>query len=111
MLTEAEKKWLEKRKPPTVKPWCTTADDNFCNHCTQYDIDCVPWFRNTGDCPTHRGGDFRDAAEFEARVSRIMALYLGAPPCGVGTCNNPNFLCPECRLKHARLKAEQEMEE
>ena len=110
MLTEAEKKWLEKRKPPTVKPWCTTADDNFCSHCKQYDIDCVPWFRNTGDCPTHRGGDFRDAAEFEARVAKRLLLLM--PCAGVGECVEPatTLTCDACHLKHARLAVEAEME-
>lgn len=72
-LEERTLEWLKGRKPPTVKPWRTTADDNFCQHCKQYDIDCVPWYRNTGDCPTERGGDFRDAAEFEARVAASIA--------------------------------------
>ena len=114
MLTDSEKKWLEERKPPTVKPWCTTADDNFCNHCKQYDIDCVPWFRNTGDCPTHRGGDYRDAAEFEARVAVKLALNTHPVPCIEHGCPHkmPNIsFCVPCRLKHARLAVEAEMEE
>ena len=108
--------WLEKRKPPTEKPWPTTADDNFCKHCKQRITDCVPWYRNTGDCPTDRGGDFRDAAEFEARVAAKMASTLR--PCE----NCPDFLqaprCPAlglrpyyCMLRNARLAVEAEMEQ
>lgn len=118
MLTEADKKWLEERKPPTVKPWRTTADDNFCNHCKQYDIDCVPWFRNTGDCPTHRGGNYRDAAEFEARVAAKLATMtcdrfcpdvLNNKICRRGWADlRPMYTC---RLKHARLEVEAEMEQ
>lgn len=116
MLTEADKTWLEERKPPTVKLCPTTADDNFCKHCKQYDIDCVPWFRNTGDCPTHRGGDYREAAEFEARVAAKLAEgicgfcddFASFPSCPLSIYSRPKY--DYCTLKHARLAVEAEME-
>ena len=104
MLTEAEKKWLEERKS-SLRYACHSCKFKGEGGCFY-----VPPIEREWCYLDHVNQDWADAAEFEARVSRIMALYLGAPPCGVGTCNNPNFLCPECRLKHARLKAEQEME-
>jgi hypothetical protein len=105
MLTEAEKKWLEERKDK--------GEYNFyyCQYCNKIPS-IVTGGLCAGPCPMYPGGfEYEDAAEFEARVSRIMALYLGAPPCGTGKCNNPDFLCPECRLKYARLAVEQEMED
>lgn len=60
--------------------------------------------------------DFRDAAEFEARVAaKLTGLNAAELPC------YPNFLClfsakhlgmgcKDCFLKHARLAVEAEME-
>jgi hypothetical protein len=113
MLTEKDKAWLEKRKPPTQKPWATTADDNFCRACKKYNIDCVPWFRNTVDCPTDQGGHYRDAAEFEARVAAKLANYDYTDPC-LGKRHCPyagkGWTCSRCNLKQARLAVEAEME-
>ena len=114
MLTDKDREWLEKRKPPTEKPWPTTADDNFCKHCKQRITDCVPWYRKTGDCPTDRGGDFRDAAEFEARVAAKLAQNTQAVPCIEHGCPHGMpliWLCVSCRLKYARLAVEAEMEQ
>lgn len=118
VLTEADKKWLEERKPPTKQPYKTTADDNFCRYCARYNTHCTPWFRDVAYCPTDQGGDFRDAAEFEARV----AAKLAQSPCW--SCPEKSKLsCPRgksdangrpkaeaCRLKHVRLAVEQEMD-
>ena len=62
--------------------------------------------------------DYRDAAEFEARV----AVYLAKSPCL--TCPDNPRNCPRentpekgrpwleaCRMKHARIAVEQEMEQ
>lgn len=82
MLTEAEKKWLEKRKPPTKQPYKTTADDNFCRYCARYNTHCTPWFRDVAYCPTDQGGDFKDAAEFESRMVAKLAFFEdGCTPC------------------------------
>lgn len=113
MLTEAEKRWLEERKPPTKKIYKTTADDNFCRHCTRYNTNCTPWFRDVAYCPTDQGGDFRDAAEFSARVAAKLAGREHPVPCCSGKCCHPipyARLCPACRLKHAHLEVEAEME-
>lgn len=105
MLTEAEKKWLEERETfiREEEAWYS------CARCEKFKPN-YPCYLRSCLIPWASEEDYRDTAEFEARVSRIMALYLGAPPCGTGKCNNPGFLCPECRLKHARLAVEQEME-
>lgn len=116
MLTEAEKMWLEERKPPTKKPYKTTADDNFCRHCTRYNTNCIPWFRDVAYCPTDQGGDFRDAAEFSARVAAKLAEETAKwEPCyNSGRCPVDVLYakkCIPCRLKHARLEVEAEMEQ
>ena len=119
MLTDKDREWLEKRKPPTEKPWPTTADDNFCKHCKQRITDCVPWYRNTGDCPTDRGGDFRDAAEFEARVAaKLSRMDWEDVPCAHGMSlfcpkkGGPHINCGSwCLMREARLAVEAEMEQ
>ena len=128
MLTEAEKKWLEERKPPTKQPYKTTADDNFCRYCARYNTHCTPWFRDVAYCPTDKGGDFTDAAEFEARVAALLSVSENRlTPCLTdlnpetrGECKQWRFYwrnsyavywgCAACRLKYARLAVEQEME-
>lgn len=113
MLTEAEKRWLEERKPPTKKIYKTTADDNFCRHCTRYNTKCTPWFRDVAYCPTEQGGDFRDAAEFSARVAAKLAEDVESYFEIINGVRIPIrwdenvFL----RLKHARLAVEAEMEQ
>lgn len=117
MLTEAEKRWLEERKPPTKKIYKTTADDNFCRHCTRYNTNCTPWFRDVAYCPTDQGGDFRDAAEFSARVAAKLAksACLVCPDNQHGGCPTREIAAhgrehvEACRLKHARLAVEAEM--
>ena len=75
-LTEHERKWLEERKKKNTR-LCTTCQ----NH--------APWYvrgklvklgcrTDSGEaCPFYRSShtldDYRDAAEFEARVSRCIA--------------------------------------
>ena len=114
MLTEAEKRWLEERKPPTKKIYKTTADDNFCRHCTRYNTNCTPWFRDVAYCPTDLGGDFRDAAEFEARVAaKALTRFDTCNDCAgfcFGDCSWDEPSCEAVRLKHARLAVEAEME-
>ena len=59
-------------------------------------------------CPL--ASDFRDAAEFEARVNVILAN--GVESCehcpAIGWCDFP--ACEESRIKYARLVVEEEME-
>lgn len=109
MLTEAEKKWLEERENRICK---------FCIHCPGYlnTIPCLDWWDGTCMMDTTLE-EFRDAAEFEARV----AAKLAQSPCW--SCPEKSKLsCPRgkseangrpkaeaCRLKHARLAVEEEM--
>lgn len=114
MLTADEKRWLQRRK-------------NLCSRCAKYGY-CKTGKKhgfNTETCrfweiraPKGRifvNEDFQDAAEFEARVAERLAR---------NTCYNcPDLLegCPtafeyprrtdkSCRMKHARLAVEDEMD-
>lgn len=105
MLTEAEKKWLkQKENLDEVSEICYTVGS--CEDCYAKES-CYLW-----------PNDYRDAAEFEARVAARMAQS----PCW--SCPEKSKLsCPRgkseangrpkaeaCRLKHARLTEEEEME-
>jgi len=120
MLTEQERKWLELRK-------------NVCFRCKKRRQTCSLQLRE--DC--RKAGypirdlamvippDYRDAAEFEARVAVVAAT--GAQPCLVddelpllgGECPegkekecfrfSPCFT--HCGLKHARLYVEEKMDQ
>lgn len=114
MLTEAEERWLARRK-------------NLCGRCewNLYGNPCVKYGR-AGEIGTCRGfeprevgsDDYRDAAEFEARVAEKLArdICFRCP-------DRYNEICPKgigyfrlklgiasCGMKHARLAAEEEME-
>ena len=59
--------------------------------------------------------DYRDAAEFEARVGELLAQKEGTwEPCCYGKCLYGMVVnvetCVQCRMKHARLVVEAEME-
>lgn len=59
--------------------------------------------------------DYRDAAEFEARVGELLAQKEGTwEPCCYGKCLYGMVVnvatCGQCRMKHARLVVEAEME-
>ena len=94
MLTDAEKEWLEDRD--TIQ----FATGNFLH---------ASYLKNERD-------DYRDAAEFEARVAEKLAKSI----CVVCP-ENKNGRCPTrnkhpqradieaCRMRHARLAAEEEM--
>lgn len=87
-LSEAEEKWLEDRD---VIQFAT--GEYLCGLYPEMLVD-----------------DFRDAAEFEARVAVLLtdrdAPYV--PPCHI-VCNHRRK-CRACRLMYARLAAEAEME-
>lgn len=98
-LTESEKKWLEKREK-----W---------NSKSGYYL--TPWaFPNKTLYRVTEYADYRDAAEFEARVALLLAQKYGAwEPCYHSHCTEGADTvadCMECRLKHARLAVEQEMD-
>lgn len=61
-------------------------------------------------CPL--ASDYRDAAEFEARVAAKLATYEYTDPCnGKTRCPyaGKGWSCRRCNLKHARLAVEEEM--
>ena len=111
MLTEAEKKWLEERQDK--------GEYNFyyCQYCNKIPS-IVTGGLCAGPCPMYPGGfEYQDAAEFEARV----AARLAKSPCLTCPDNKQGGCCTRkmargrdvvevCRLKHARLVVEQEME-
>ena len=114
MLTEAEKKWLEKRAVESCET-CRDPDELFCSLCSR---DPRPkslsadFFSMSGCAMTT---NWQDAAEFEARVAEKLANCDGAfQPCHRTRCPegaNSAAECIPCRLKYARLKVEAEMEE
>lgn len=116
--TEQELRWLEERSKPEYPAACVR------NILKVWDIeqsDCLFCGSHKGSVPKRcpLASDYKDAAEFEARV----AIILAKSPCF--ECQEkrkygPNALsCIEkltregaeaCRLKQARIRAEQEME-
>lgn len=95
MLTDAEKQWLEDRDAIQF------ATGNFLHD---------PYLKNEYD-------DYRDAAEFEARVAEKLAksICVVCPDNKNGSCqtrqNYPQRADIEaCRMRHARIAAEAEME-
>lgn len=121
MLTEQERKWLEERTPVCCELLPPKSFDGYpqsrCPDC-KYNLP-------HGQCSIYRS-DYRDAAEFEARVAVVAAN--GAQPCLQYDYNCPYGYagdCPDncdgnynrfgtqatrCGLKHARLYVEQEMD-
>lgn len=97
MLTKQERKWLEKRRTKDAPcgacwRWCRTECKEACDRLTS---------------------DYREAAEFEARVAEKLA---GAWAIGEDMCFNNHcqlfdkVLCTACYLKNARIAVEQEMD-
>ena len=116
MFDKGTNEWLKKRE--IIK---NRNGFYFCGHCQNYNPSHYDQY--TGycacdyiECPLVT--DYRDASEFEARVARKQKIKRaftdieGActinPHCPDGC---PDMLCTECRLKYARLKAEEEMED
>lgn len=112
MLTDKDKEWLEKRERVLVANGLYS-----CAHCAQYSDIYSVW---TGYCAAIEPfeccirADFRDAAEFEARVAAKLAQNTQAVPCIEHGCPHGMpliWLCVSCRLKYARLAVEAEMEQ
>ena len=106
MLTEAEKKWLEERAKRRPLKFC-----HYCPHNSRVYHACGDVWDSHGDCPVRSKIDFRDAAEFEARVAAWQADNL--PSCDFCKWYEECFKtsCARTRLKHARLAVEAEMEQ
>lgn len=108
MLTEAERKWLGNREFANAVNYGAYS----CPSC---------WWLNKEleECILRRclrfDPDYQDAAEFEARVAAKLANCDGAfQPCHRARCPEgatSASACTPCRLKHARLAVETEMEQ
>lgn len=109
MITEDEKRWLDRRKNPCnrcgFQKRCSWKSENIpCEKWGLFQIKA--WGTKSGDVE-HK---FRDAAEFEARVALELtdfdASYLPLCP---DNCRSRRG-CRECQLMHARLAVEAEMD-
>ena len=105
-LSEKEKDWLERRAANEM-----AFDAFFCPHCEQFNVERDPYLGHCDDdsrCPLTEH-DFRDAAEFEARVQKwLMYQYEKAYQCKEVS---GGFLPDRgTMLMFARLAAEDEMD-
>lgn len=118
MLTKKELVWLERRK-------------SMCGNCKHYGLRCGYCLPEGAVCKYMEldveDPDYKDAAEFEARVALWLAKDTGtdclrSSGCSWYTKNKRRTQCPpgldidkcdriHCSLYLARLKAEKEMEE
>lgn len=113
MLTDAEKEWLETRK-------------NLCGRCGRHKYcrvgnrhgfnteSCRHWeltAPNVSRWGSYRD-DYKDAARFEALVARELTSPVGdyMPLCFPEDCDF-HASCRECRLMHARIAVEAELEQ
>lgn len=112
-MTEQEREWLERREKDGKE-----YGSLYCRHCEQFIPECAKSIGHCYDdlyCPL-TDHFFPDVAEFEARVAEKLATVICS---GCEDFNNKN-VCPlaiyqttgiyECRMKHARLAAEAEMD-
>ena len=105
-LSEKEKDWLERRAANEM-----AFDAFFCPHCEQFNVERDPYLGHCDDdsrCPLTEH-DFRDAAEFEARVQKwLLYQYEKAYQCKEVS---DGFLPDRgTMLMFARLAAEAEMD-
>ena len=102
----SEEKWLGRRAANKM-----AVDAFFCPHCSQFNVERDPYLGHCDDdsrCPLTEH-DFRDAAEFEARVQKwLMYQYEKAYQCKEVS---DGFLPDRgTMLMFARLAAEAEMD-
>lgn len=102
----SEEKWLGRRAANKM-----AFDAFFCPHCSQFNVERDPYLGHCDDdsrCPLTEH-DFRDAAEFEARVQKwLMYQYEKAYQCKEVS---DGFLPDRgTMLMFARLAAEAEMD-
>ena len=110
--SEKEKDWLERRAANEM-----AFDAFFCPHCEQFNVERDPYLGHCDDdsrCPLTEH-DFRDAAEFEARVAEQLVRHTCFNcPASPEDCptffEHPRRTSKDCRLKRARLAAEAEMD-
>lgn len=113
MLTEKEKEWMERRKK-NEKEYGSV----YCLYCTQFIAERDEYIGHCYDDLYCLLTDhfFPDVAEFEARVAEKLATVICS---GCEDFNKKN-VCPlaiyqttgiyECRMMHARLAVEAEMD-
>lgn len=114
MLTKSERTWLRKRKKPCTR--CIYSDDE--GHTCGLLAMCKEQGYPDGGIVKIKSYQYKDAAEFEARVA-VIALRLGIEdvPCAHGM----DMFCPAkhfkgqgcgdwCRMRMAHLQAEEEMD-
>ena len=107
-LNEQEREWLERRKK-NEKEYGSV----YCPCCEQFNPEWdlyLGYCNDSTDCALTEH-DFRDAAEFEARVALELTDYDASyrPPCP-DNCRSIRD-CRECHLMYARLSVEQEMDD
>lgn len=117
MLTEAEIEWLERRKNLCLRCYRST----FCRAGKRHSLNadtCRFWEINVSFGALKE--NFRDAAEFEARVAeKLSALVNDAPPPDLWpqciSCNafkNDELdACMACVMKEARIAVEAEIDD
>ena len=112
MLSDKDREWLEKREE---------RGDYYCYHCTdgRLHFECLAAWDAPNNCPLEDAQDFRDAAEFEARVAaKLSRMDWEDVPCAHGM----SLFCPKkggphincgawCLMREARLAVETEMEQ
>lgn len=103
MLTDSEREWLNSRRSDLVSPGAY-----FCGQC---EVQC---FTLEKPCPLQiTGKNWRDAAEFEARVAKRLAFMAvnrnEESPCNKREPCDP-VSCYSCWIKTARLEVEEEMD-
>lgn len=107
MLTDKDREWLERREERGAY---------YCYHCTDGRIhfECMDVWSSPNNCPLEDAQDFRDAAEFEARVAATIARGEFYRPChsvDIEKCAYPvEGNCCVCHIKYARLAVEEEMQ-
>ena len=115
MLDDKTLEWLELRKNLCThcgrREWCRIGNKHKFNTAKCRFWEPFAWQVSDHICIE----DFRDVAEFEARVSEMLATVI----CAGCEDFNKKDVCPlaiyqttgiyECRMKHARLAVEREM--
>ena len=113
-LTEQEREWLERRKNLCGRcgrrKYCRTGNRHGFNTeiCRHWELTAP----NVSRWGSYRN-DYEDAARFDALVSRELTNPVGEymPLCTPEDCDfRKRHNCRECRLMHARIAVESEME-
>jgi hypothetical protein len=119
MLTNSEREWLEKRKNLCIR----CPKKNYCRTGKKHNFntrDCRFWeiYAPSEKLWNHElREDFKDVAEFSARVAAKLATAfcpndcdnLDADDCAISDCAL-YAKRSTCRLKHARLAVEEELQ-